>query len=491
MLRDNRLFCSNAGCKGDGFLPKCLLLWSVLLLPACAPWQMHAQAHDAVDIWLTTADRASLLAEQSDHPALQKAASALPTIDVDNHQHLQPIDGFGFALTGGSAELLMRMTPQARSALLKELFAPNGSSIGISYLRVSIGSSDMNAAVFTYDDRPAGEKDPQLTHFGLGPDLADVVPVLKEILAINPKITILASPWSAPSWMKTNDAPKAGSLLPEDYGVYAHYLVKYLQAMAAEGIPIRAMTVQNEPLNPHNTPSMVMSAKEEAAFIGNALGPALRGAGLHTDIIVYDHNCDRPDYPLEILADPMAAPYVAGSGFHLYGGEVSAMTRVHDAYPQKNVYFTEQMVVEKEDQSSFKIEEAVSRVVIGATRNWSRNVLLWNLAADPNNGPHTGDGGCPICQGAVTLDGDTVTRNLAFYTIAHVAKFVGPGSVRVQSNGPSEADLAEVAFETPDGRTVLLVANRTKASYRFAVRANGKTFVTTLAAGAVGTYLWR
>jgi glucosylceramidase len=291
--------------------------------------------------------------------------------------------------------------------------------------------------------------------------------------------------------MKTNDAPKGGSLLPEDYSVYAQYFVKYLQAMAAEGIQIEAITVQNEPLNPHNTPSMVMSAKEEATFIETALGPALRAAGLQTEIILYDHNCDRPDYPLEILADPKARQYAAGSGFHLYGGEVSAMTKVHDAYPKKGIYFTEQMVVEKADETPFKIEEPVSRVVIGATRNWSRNVLLWNLAADPNDGPHTSDGGCPVCQGAITLDGDTVTRNLAFYTIAHVSKFVRPGSVRIQSSGPSEAELAEVAFETPDHRKVLLVANRTTAPYTFSVHAGSKEFTSTLGGGDVGTYVWR
>ena len=182
------------------------------------------------------------------------------------------MDGFGFALTGGSAQLLMRMTPAARTALLRELFTTEGDGIGVSYLRVSIGSSDMNEHVFTYDDLPKGEQDLPLAHFDLGPDCADVIPVLKEILAIDPKITILASPWSAPSWMKTNDNPKAGSLLPAMYDAYAQYFVRYIRAMAAEGIPIAAITVQNEPLNPKNTPSMVMTSKEEGAFIATALG---------------------------------------------------------------------------------------------------------------------------------------------------------------------------------------------------------------------------
>jgi glucosylceramidase len=315
--------------------------------------------------------------------------------------------------------------------------------------------------------------------------------VLKEILAVNPKITILGSPWSAPSWMKTNGQPKAGSLLPAMYGVYAQYFVRYLRAMAGQGIPIAAITVQNEPLNANNTPSMVVTAKEEDRFIATALGPALKKAHLKTKIILYDHNCDRPDYPLEILADPEASKFVEGSGFHLYGGEISAMTKVHDAYPKKNLYFTEQMVIERADQRPFKIGDSVSRIVIGATLNWSRNVLLWNLAADPHNGPHTDHGGCPICQGAITLDGDEVTRNLAFYTIAHVSKFVHPGSVRVSSEAPATSALANVAFITPDHHTVLLVANTGHGSSTFNIQSNGRAFTATLGTGDVATYVWR
>ncbi len=468
-----------------------LVILTGATLLACLPSTVRAQKN-VVDLWLTTADRTSLFTEQPAGLAFTKMNGKTPTITVDDTVHFQRIEGFGFALTGGSAELLMRMTPNARRRLLREIFAPDAEgAIGVSYLRVSIGSSDMNERVFTYDDMPDGEVDPQLAHFELGPDKADVVPVLKEILAIDPQVRILGSPWSSPSWMKTNDASKAGSLKPEYYRVYAQYIVRYLQAMATEGIHLDAITVQNEPLNKNNTPSLYMPADEEDAFIKGALGPALQAAGLRTQIILYDHNCDRPDYPLQILADPDASKYVAGSGFHLYGGDVSAMTQVHNAYPQKGLYFTEQMVIGKPGEVPFKIVDPVSRVVIGATRNWARNVLLWNLAADPHNGPHTADGGCPICEGAITLDGDKVTRNIAFYTIAHVSKFVRPGSTRIGSSGPAEGDLAEVAFERPDHRKVLLVANRTGAPYSFTVGSHNKMFRTTLAAGAVATYVWQ
>jgi glucosylceramidase len=390
----------------------------------------------------------------------------------------------------------MRMTPPARSSLLHELFTTGDGSIGVSYLRISIGSSDMNERVFTYDDLPAGQQDLTLSHFALGSDLADVVPVLKEILAIDPRIKILGSPWSAPSWMKTNDAPKGGSLRPEMYDVYGQYFVRYLKAMAAEGIRLDAITPQNEPLNPKNTPSMVMTAAEEDAFIKQSLGPALRKAGLRTKIIVYDHNLDVPEYPMQILADPAAAKYVDGSGFHLYAGDISAMTKVHDAYPEKNLYFTEQMVVEKEHDLPFQIAHPVSRIIIGATRNWSRNALLWNLAADPSYGPHTNDGGCPVCQGAITLDGDAITRNIAYYTVAHASKFVRPGSTRIGSTvslagGASPDLLPNVAFETPQKKMVLIVANTSSSAQTFRVHEGGREFDSTLGAGDVGTYIWR
>ncbi|HZY63983.1 MAG TPA: glycoside hydrolase family 30 beta sandwich domain-containing protein, partial [Edaphobacter sp.] len=269
---------------------------------------------------------------------------------------------------------------------------------------------------------------------------------------------------------------------------YAMYFVKYIEGMKAEGILIDAITVQNEPLNPKNTPSMVMLAPEQDKFIKEDLGPAFRKAGLATKVILYDHNCDRPDYPISILKDPAAYQYVDGSGFHLYGGTIDAMSKVHDAFPKKNLYFTEQMVVDRPGTDQTKIADPEARIVIGATRNWSRNVLLWNLAADPQFGPHTNDGGCTMCEGAITLDGDHVTRNLAFYTIAHASKFVRPGSVRIGSNEPDS--LPNVAFQTPQGKTVVVVVNRSDSAKQFNIEYRGKAFTATLNAGAAGTYIW-
>ena len=442
--------------------------------------------------WITSADRTSLVSEQSQRPAFHSAGTPLTgtVIAVDDAKRYQTMEGFGFALTGGSAELLMRMTPASRTALLQQLFGTQPGSAGVSYLRVSIGSSDMNDHVFTYDDLAPGESDPDLKNFALGQDLKDVVPVLKEILRINPKLAILASPWSAPSWMKTNGLPKAGSLKPEYYSAYAQYFVRYLQAMAANGIHIRALTIQNEPRNANNTPSMIMTAPEQARFLGEDLGPALRKAHLATQVILYDHNCDDPAYPLTILADKTANQYTTGSGFHLYEGSIDALTKVHDAYPEKGVYFTEQMVIQPDQSHPLRIAETVDRLLIAAPRNWSRNVLLWNLAADDKNGPHTPDGGCPVCQGAITLTGDNVTRNLAYYAVAQVAPFVHPGSVRIASDSSMPGTLPNVAYQTPDHHITLVVANPGKSAQDFQVSYHGQAFPSTLPAGAVITYVW-
>jgi glucosylceramidase len=463
------------------------LTFTLCAVLICSAISAGAQEPGEARVWLTTPDRSQLLTLQKDPLHFSASANTLPTIDVNDDQQYQPIDGFGFAVTGGSAQLLMRMDPAQRGALLRELFAASGEDIAVSYLRVSIGSSDMNGNVYSYDDLPEGQTDGEVAKFSLGPDRMDVIPILKEILAINPHIRILGSPWSAPAWMKTNQNSKGGTLKPEFYGAYAEYFVKYIQAMKAEGIPIDAVTVQNEPLNPKNTPSMVVFAAQEDTFIAKYLGPAFQRAGIDTKILLYDHNADAPSYPLSILADHEASKFVDGIAFHLYGGDVSTLTKVHDEYPNKNLYLTEQSVTEAPGDP-LGIAAAVSWVMVGATRNWSRNVLLWNLAADPNNGPHTNNGGCTGCRGAITLDGNKVTRNVAYYTVAHFSKFVPPASVRIGSNELEQ--LGDVAFRTPDGKIVLVLSNTANFPTTVSVRYHGKVFTTTLPEESVGTYVW-
>jgi glucosylceramidase len=481
-----------------------------------APQCLHCQEGKAIQIgsWVTNPDRSALFEKQSDTLFFRESNKGWgTTIVIDDCQEFQGIDGFGFALTGGSAGLIMRMSPGSRKALLQELFSENDKSIGVSYLRISIGASDLNDFVFSYDDLPDGETDFELKNFSLGQDLKDVVPVLKEILAISPDIKILGSPWSAPKWMKTNNNVRGGSLKRECYDVYARYFVKYIQAMKKEGIAIDAITVQNEPLNSNNTPSMRWVVSEQASFIRDNLGQAFKKAGITTKIILFDHNCDRPDYPLVLLSDPDVSKYVDGSGFHHYGGDLSAMGMVHLARPDKNLYFTEQMVTEDPGSPTIDITDPVKRLIIGAPRNWSKNVILWNLAADPLNDPHTDNGGCSMCQGAITIDGDKVTRNIAFFTVAHASKFVRPGSVRIASTNPGDNTISltmdeaqpgifrvtvientlvlpNVAFKTREGRIVLIVANDNWSVNTFNIQYKGQFVTIQLQPGAVGTYVW-
>ncbi|MGA2243566.1 MAG: glycoside hydrolase family 30 beta sandwich domain-containing protein [Verrucomicrobiota bacterium] len=466
-----------------------IVLWLCVCLAGSAQARM--------EVWLTDPDAAVLFQPQTNAPAFvpgadsnpaAAATNSNPVITVNDAQSYQSIDGFGCCLTGGSAIHLLQMDSASRAALLRELFAADGANIGLSYLRVTIGASDLNDRVFSYDDLPAGETDPGLKHFSLGPDQADVIPALREILAINPEIKILGSPWSPPPWMKSTGDTRGGSLKTEFYDAYATYFVKYIEAMKAVGIRIDAVTVQNEPLNPQNNPSLLMLAPEQAEFIKHHLGPAFAAAHLDTKIILFDHNCDRPDYPLSILNDPEAAKYVDGSAFHLYAGKIEVLSDVQRAHPDKNLYFTE-LWTGASSPLKGTLDYHVKHLIIGATRNWSRNVLEWNLAADSQYQPHTDRGGCDRCLGAVSIDGNVVHRNVAYYILAHAAKFVRPGSVRIGSSDlPS---LSNVAFKTPEHKMVLIVLNSSQISRKFEIRFRDEQAALTLNGGAVATCVWQ
>ncbi|MDJ1499190.1 glycoside hydrolase family 30 protein [Xanthocytophaga agilis] len=439
-----------------------------------------------VEVWLTTTDKSTLFSKQPVSYTFGTEATTLPTIEIDTAQTFQTMDGFGYTLTGGSAYVLhQKLNPEQRATLLKELFDTNDKNIGISYLRVSIGSSDLDSSTFSYNDLPAGQTDEDMQKFSLAPDKKDLVPVLKEILAINPSIKILGSPWSPPAWMKSNNSTIGGKLKPEYYAAYAKYFVKYVQEMAKEGITIDAITVQNEPENPKNNPSLDMTAPEQATFVKKHLGPAFEAAAIKTKIQIFDHNCDHPNYPISILNDSEAKKYIDGSAFHLYLGSISALTEVHNAHPDKNVYFTEQWT-SSEGQFGGDLQWAVKNLIIGATRNWSRNVLQWNLAADPQQNPHT-PGGCTQCLGALTI-GDTVRRNVSYYTIAHASKFVRPGSVRIAST--ELADLPNVAFKIPSGKKVLIVLNEGNTKKDFVIKTNGKSASVSINAASVATFVF-
>ncbi len=441
-------------------------------------------ATNDVDMWMTKPDQSALLQKETAVLSFAGTVNSYPVIAVDSAIAYQTIDGFGYTLTGGSAFQINHMDAASKTSLLNELFSTN--AMGVSYLRVSIGASDLSATVFSYDDMPVGMTDPTLANFSLSLDTVDVIPVLKQIIAINPNIKILGSPWSPPVWMKSNGSSIGGSLLPAYYGTYAKYFVKYIQAMQAKGIRIDAVTIQNEPQHGGNNPSMLMSSTEQANFIKNNLGPEFQAAGISTKIIIWDHNCDNPNYPIAVLNDAAAKQYIDGSAFHLYAGDISALSAVRAAHPDRNLYFTEQWT---SGSGSFDgdLKWHLKNVIIGSMRNWSKVALEWNLASDATYGPHTA-GGCTECKGALTVNGSLVIRNVGYYIITHASKFVPAGSVRIESN--LITNLPNVAFRTPAGKKVLIVVNESGTAQGFNIGYKGKYVFTSLVPGAVATYTW-
>lgn len=438
-----------------------------------------------MDIWLTKGDQSILLQKQNTIQLFGTTTNSFQTIEVDESQTFQTIDGFGYTLTGGSVDVINSLNATKKQELLQELFGNSANSISISYLRVSIGASDLNSTVFSYNDLPQGQTDTGQVNFSLAPDNTLIL-LIKEILLINPNIKIMAVPWSAPKWMKESYTSVGSSLFTAYYNSYATYFVKYIQGMQAQGITIDAVCPQNEPLHGGNNPSLVMTAVQQISFI-KKLGLAFQNNGITSKIVCYDHNCDNPDYPIQVLNDALANPYVDGSAFHLYGGDISALTTVHNAFPNKKVYFTEQWT-SSTGAFATDLKWHVKNVIIGSMRNWSVNALEWNLANDSSFGPHT-TGGCTQCKGAITINNSsTFTRNVAYYNIAHASKFVPNGSIRIASN--LIGNLSNVAFKTPLGKKVLIVENDGNTTETFNIKINGQWTTTSLDAGAVGSYIW-
>lgn len=434
-----------------------------------------------VSSWVTNGSQTRLLQKEAAISLQKPSDVSVPLIELDASRTFQEMDGFGAALTGSSAWLIQqKMNASQRAALFTELFDP-ARGIGISYVRITAGASDFSLSDFTYQDDP-------LMPFSLEKDKADLLPALKSALAVQPSLKIMGSPWSAPAWMKTSGKLGGGKLKPESYGDFAGYLVSYIKGYQAEGVRLEALSVQNEPLHEAAYPSMRMEAGEQRDFIKNHLGPAFRKEGITTKILLYDHNWDRPDYPVTILNDAEAKQYVAGSAFHAYAGKVSAMSEVHDAHPDKGLYFTEISGGSWATNFGDNLKWNLSNIFIGTASNWSKNALLWNLALDPAAGPQ--NRGCTNCRGVVTILPDgTYQRNVEYYALAHFAKFVRPGAKRIFS-GAGPASIEKVAFLNTDGSRVLIALNTGAETARFAVRERNQQFSYSLEPGAVATLIW-
>jgi len=468
---------------------------SLARTPAAGPW---------VRVYLTTNDLRAALTREPDLAFTPARAFPRRTIRVDDGRTYQRIDGFGAAFTDSSAWLLHDgLNADRRADVMRRLFSPSGG-IGLDLMRAPMGASDFtrDGRPYSYDDMPRGRADPTLARFSVRHDLAYIIPIMRQALRINPAIETMASPWSPPAWMKTNDALDnlgyAGRLRsnPAVRAALARYIVKFLQAYRAQGVPIFAITPNNEPLQATDHPGLTLSADDEIDLIGRYLGPALAQARLPTKILAFDYDWTT-DYPLRVLRDRRAGSYVAGTAWHCYIGNPTLMSRVHDAFPRKDTYETE--------CSGGIAPGPAAELVILSARNWARGVLLWNLALDVKGGPKAG-GGCNGCYALVTVDHRTgrVTYNRDYDELGQASRFVQRGAYRVASNTfvtyrnvflrlrptYTSAGIDNVAFRNPDGSLVLMAYNNAATAQTFAVAWRGRLFRYTLPASATVTFTW-
>lgn len=443
-----------------------------------------------VELWLSTADRRLKLMQQPDIEM-----SALGSLDadvvIDVHKKYQTMVGFGAAMTDSSAWLLQnKLNALQRSALLHELYGPS-PNLNLNMMRLTIGASDFSLKPYTLDDVPFGQVDPQLQHFNVTPNLRDVIPTVREILSIDPGLRIIASPWSAPAWMKTSENLIGGELLEQYQSTYADYLVKYVDTYRGNGIPIFALTLQNEPgFIPITYPGMEMPVATRAHIVAQYLGPELASRRPRTRILEWDHNWSQPEQPLSVLADPDAARYIDGVAWHCYDGSPYAQGRVHRAYPQKDVYITECSGGDWASSVNGELLWFTRDLLIAGTRQWARGVVYWNLALDEKHGPHFG--GCDTCKGVITIDSVTgaVSRNDEYYALAHFSKFVLPDAVRVGSTA-TDKGIDNVAFQNAsDGSIVLVMVNSNTDARRVSVAEGQTRFEYTMPPQSVATFTW-
>ena len=453
-----------------------------------------------VTLYVTTTNRSQDFKKQavnfSDRPARM-------TIALHPNQRYQTMDGFGAAVTGSSAYNLLKMTPDDRTKFLKETFSPT-EGMGHSYIRIAIGCSDFSLNEYTcWDDKDAG--------FALTSEENNyVIPVLKEILAINPTLKILGSPWTCPRWMKVDNLNNmrpfnswtSGQLNPDYYQDYADYFVKWIQAFAAEGIDIYSVTPQNEPLNRGNSASLFMGWSEQRDFVRDAMLPKFKAAGLKTKIYLFDHNynydnmADQREYPVKIYDAGVTDDLVSGAAYHNYGGGKDELIKIHNKYPNKELIFTETSIGTWNDGQNLAIRlmDDMREVALGTVNNWCRAVIVWNLMLDSDRGPNR-HGGCQTCYGAVDINKANyrdIRRNSHYYIIGHLSSVVKPGATRIGSTESVATGLIYSAFENTDGTYALVVLNDTEDNKEIRITDNdgAKSFVHTIPRKSVVSYRW-
>ena len=443
-----------------------------------------------VKTYTTTADKRKLLAE-GEATSVKDAPADAATLRIDASTRYQKMEGFGPAITGSSAYNLLKMKDAERDRLLRAAFHPT-EGLGYNYVRVSIGCSDFSLQEFTWCDKEG------LEFFGVHEeDRTYLFPVLREILAINPDVKIIAAPWTAPLWMKIDrydntpyDKWAGGKLNPDYYDEYAEYLVMWIEEMELNGFNIEAITPQNEPLHDGNSASTYMSWEQQRNFIKGYLGPAFEAAGLDTKIWIYDHNFDVTDFVKNIYADKEASKYVEGSAWHAYGGSSSALAQVHSADPSKSIYFTEQSIGTWCPNFGDNLIWHINEVCLGTINNHCRAVVLWNFMLDAERGPNR-PGGCTTCYGFVDCDAsysyNTLTFRSHWYAIGHMSKVVKRDATRLKSMA---SGIKASTFENPDGTLSAVILNDSEANKRVVVYSPKGDFIVEAPARAVISVIW-
>jgi len=454
-----------------------------------------------ITVYVTTANRSLDFAKSSinfSNKPLQDAA----TITLDPSIRYQEMDGFGAAITGSSCYNLLKMSEPDRTKFLTETFS-HETGMGYSYIRISIGCSDFSLSEYTCCDTKGIE------NFALQEEeLKYVIPVLKEILKINPTVKILGSPWTIPQWMKVNNLSDmqphnswtSGHLNPAYYEDYAIYFVKWIQAFAEYGIQVGAITPQNEPLNRGNSASLFMGWDEQRDFV-KVLGPKLRKAGLKTKIYVFDHNYnydnmkDQFSYPVKIYEDAEAKNYITGAAYHNYGGNRKELLSIHDQAPGMELIFTETSIGtwNNGQDLSERLMSDMEEVALGTVNNWCKAVIVWNLMLDTNRGPNR-EHGCQTCYGAVDIDaGDykTIVRNSHYYIIGHLSAVVKPGAFRIKSSGNVPEGIGYTAFENPDGSYAVVLQNNSDENKSITLSDGNNHFDYQVTSKSVASFHWQ
>ncbi|WP_410513604.1 glycoside hydrolase family 30 beta sandwich domain-containing protein [Paenibacillus sp. BR2-3] len=417
------------------------------------------------------------------------SGETIVTVSIDDNQTYQEMDGFGASFTDSSAYLINQvLVDEQRTELMSKLFDPQ-DGIGLSVLRNPMGASDYARDIYSYNDLPEQETDPELTRFSISHDEEDIIPLLQRALELNPEIKLMASPWSAPGWMKTGGSMIAGELKKEYYQAYADYFVRYIKSYANSGLPTYAVTSQNEPLyEPHHYPSMLMLPEAQTDFIKNYLKPSFVKHNIHTKILCYDHNWDRPDYPLTVLEQ--ANECVDGVAWHWYGGNPSAQTEVFQAFAGKEVHFTEGSGGEWIPP----FEQAFSNVIrtgIEILKNHSKSFVLWNMALDENNGPTVPGFGRSTCRGIVQINQQTreLTYTLDYYALAHFSKCIRPKALRIASSSGKDS-IYSVAFKNKDHSIAAVLFNDGEKAEDVAVKLQNEDILEfRLEAKSVVTFM--